>query len=191
MASGFRSGDNPVDGVTKGLPRQSGREDHHQAIPYAEMPAFIERICRLEMSPIARFGFVFLILTACRTNEVLGARWQEIDVEKALRDIPAIRMKGKRHHIVPLSPRCLEILMKQEPCQRCRISFFPKASVEHGFSYDHAADAAFSRAARFSLHVPRLGVRADQLSQRGVRDGARPCHPGQDGSCLPARRFVG
>ncbi len=109
-ASGFRTGDNPVDGVTKGLPRQNGRSEHHEAIPYAEMPTFLERLRHLEMSPIARLAFEFLILTACRTNEVLGACWQEFDLEKAIWDIPATRMKGKRRHAVPLSRRCLEIL---------------------------------------------------------------------------------
>jgi integrase len=109
-AAGFRSGDNPVDGVTKGLPRQNGRSDHHQAIPYPEMPAFLERLRDLEMFPIASLAFEFLILTACRTNEVLRACWQEIDLGKAIWDIPATRMKGKRRHTVPLSQRCLDIL---------------------------------------------------------------------------------
>nr|WP_246715133.1 site-specific integrase [Aestuariivirga litoralis] len=52
----------------------------------------------------------FLILTACRTNEVLGARWTEINAEAATWTIPAARMKASKEHRVPLSNRALEIL---------------------------------------------------------------------------------
>ncbi len=109
-ASGFKSGDNPVEGVTKGLPRQNGQKDHHEAIPYSEIAVFLERLNGLDMSKVAKLAFEFLILSACRTNEVLGAPWDEINFEKAVWEIPASRMKGNRRHIVPLSFRCVEIL---------------------------------------------------------------------------------
>jgi integrase len=109
-AAGFRSGDNPVDGVTKGLPRQNGQRDHHQAIPYSEISDFLEKFRSLDLSASAKLAFEFLILSACRTNEVLGARWEEVDFGKAIWEIPLSRMKGKRRHTVPLSFRCLEIL---------------------------------------------------------------------------------
>jgi integrase len=52
----------------------------------------------------------FTILTASRTNEVLGARWNEIDTRSALWTIPAERMKALREHRVPLCPRALQVL---------------------------------------------------------------------------------
>jgi integrase len=52
----------------------------------------------------------FTILTAARTNEVLGARWNEIDTRSALWTIPAERMKALREHRVPLCPRALRVL---------------------------------------------------------------------------------
>jgi integrase len=59
---------------------------------------------------VAARALEFTILTACRTSEVLGATWGEIDVEKKFWTIPASRMKAAREHRVPLSQRCLEIV---------------------------------------------------------------------------------
>jgi integrase len=55
----------------------------------------------------------FLILTACRTSEVTGARWDEIDLDKKVWSIPADRMKSKRPHRVALSDDAIEILEQQ------------------------------------------------------------------------------
>lgn len=124
-AAGFRAGDNPVDGVAKGLPKQGDRDDHHAALPYSEVSAFVDRLRQSDMSPLAKLAFEFLILTACRTNEVLKARWQEFDFEKGLWEIPASRMKGKRRHIVPLSERCQAILMAAKPLAGTSEFVFP------------------------------------------------------------------
>ncbi len=56
----------------------------------------------------------FLILTACRSGEVRGARWSEIDMDAAIWTIPAERMKAKIAHRVPLSGCAIEILKAQE-----------------------------------------------------------------------------
>jgi integrase len=53
-----------------------------------------------------------LILTACRTGEVQGARWREFDLDKATWTIPAERMKARREHRVPLSKAALAILKR-------------------------------------------------------------------------------
>ena len=55
----------------------------------------------------------FLILTAARTSEVLGARWSEIDFDENLWTVPGERMKAGKEHRVPLSARALEILKVQ------------------------------------------------------------------------------
>jgi integrase len=108
-AAGFRSGDNPVDDINKALPRQSGRRGHFAALPYAEVPAFVQRLQEDEPTS-ASLAFEFLILTAARTGEVLDAKWSEIDLDQATWTIPAGRMKAGREHRVPLTPRCLELL---------------------------------------------------------------------------------
>jgi integrase len=81
---------------------------HHQAVPYAELPAFmVDLKAREGMSAKA---LEFTILTAVRTNETIGAQWSEFDLEAAVWTIPAARMKAKRDHRVPLCKRAVEIL---------------------------------------------------------------------------------
>lgn len=132
--AGHRSGDNPVDGVTRGLPKQVGRESHHEAMAYAEVPAFITAMRATNSSPVAKLAFEFLILTAARTSEVLLAKWTEIDFKEKLWIIPAERMKAKRIHRVPLSQRCIETLKGAEPLSSGSKFVFPGRSIEKPMS---------------------------------------------------------
>ncbi|MDR7039168.1 integrase [Methylobacterium sp. BE186] len=111
-AAGHRSGDNPVEGVTKGLPKQGERDEHHAALPYASVPEFVAKLRASGQGELARLAFEFLILTAARTSEVLGATWAEIDETEALWTVPAARMKAGREHRVPLSGRAVEVLLR-------------------------------------------------------------------------------
>lgn len=109
----LRAGDNPArwkGHLDNLLPRPSkvSKPDHHAAMPYAEVPAFMARLA--ERDARARRGLRFAILTAARTNEVTGALWSEFDLDAALWSIPAGRMKGGRPHTVPLSAPALAIL---------------------------------------------------------------------------------
>jgi integrase len=116
-AKGQRSGENPArwrGHLDQLLPkRQQLTRGHHVALPYEGVPAFKEEL-RTRTAVAAR-ALEFTILTACRTSEVLGAKWDEIDLEKCVWIIPANRMKAAREHRVPLSQRCLEILQGMQP----------------------------------------------------------------------------
>ncbi len=133
-ASGFRTGDNPVEGVGKGLPKQSNREKHHEAMPYAQVPAFIEMLHDADTGEITWLAFEFLILTASRTSEVLAARWTEVDFEQTLWTVPAERMKAGRIHRIPLSPRCLEILSRAKVLGAGSAYIFPGRTGEKPLS---------------------------------------------------------
>lgn len=109
-ASGLRSGENPVEGVGRGLPKQTKAVRHHAALPFKEVPAFVEALRASGSGVVAKHAFEFLILTASRTSEVLNAPWSEIDLEAGLWTISSERMKAGRQHRVPLSSRCIEIL---------------------------------------------------------------------------------
>jgi integrase len=109
-AAGFRTGENPVDGVSQGLPKQPDRKNHHAALPYNDVPAFIRGLRASDNSEIAKLAFEFLILTATRTNEVLGMRWSE--VENDIWTIPEERTKVGRAHRVPLGPHALQVLQR-------------------------------------------------------------------------------
>jgi integrase len=128
-AAGYRTGDNPVEGVNRGLPRQNEKRTHFAAIPYADVPKFVEKLPGVATSQFARLGFEFLILTAARTNEVLKAEWPEVDWDKAVWTIPAARMKAGREHRVPLAPRSLTLLRSAREINDGSRLLFPGRSV--------------------------------------------------------------
>ncbi len=110
---GYRDGENPArwrGHLDKLLPARFKVRaiEHHAALPYAEMPAFLPAL--REQEGAAAQALEFLILTAARTGEVIGARWSEIDLLDKVWTVPAARMKARREHRVPLSPRTLAIL---------------------------------------------------------------------------------
>ncbi|MEP0322773.1 MULTISPECIES: integrase arm-type DNA-binding domain-containing protein [Hyphomicrobiales] len=116
-AKGLREGENPArwrGHLANLLPkRQRLARGHHAAMPYADVPAFLDRLRAAEgVSPLA---LEFLILAAARSGEVLGARWEEVDREAQVWTVPADRMKGGREHRVPLTDRMVNILDAVEP----------------------------------------------------------------------------
>ena len=108
---GLRTGDNPArwsGHLEEALPAKTRVTKHYTALPYADMPTFVAELTKQRgVSPKA---LGFLILTAARSGEVIGARWDEIDLDKKLWVIPAERMKEKKEHRVPLVERALAIL---------------------------------------------------------------------------------
>ncbi|MDT3686766.1 MAG: integrase arm-type DNA-binding domain-containing protein [Pseudorhodoplanes sp.] len=81
---------------------------HHAAMPFAEVPAFIQQL-RSEVT-ISNLALELVILTAARSGEVRGAAPAELDLRDKVWTIPAVRMKAQREHRVPLTNRMLEIL---------------------------------------------------------------------------------
>ena len=84
------------------------RVRHFPALPYNEIGRFVKEL--RTRSGYSALGLEFLILTAARTGEIIGAKWSEIDLEKAVWTIPSGRMKAGVEHRVPLSSRAVEIL---------------------------------------------------------------------------------
>ena len=111
-ARGYRRADNPArwrGHLDHLLPKQSKlSRGHHEAMPYVDIPAFLETL--RQRNAIAGLALEFCILTAARTGEVLGARWEEISMAGRIWTIPANRMKAGRQHRVPLTGRAIEIL---------------------------------------------------------------------------------
>lgn len=114
LARGFRTTPNPArwkGHLDKLLPSpmKIKRVEHFKAMSLDEMGAFCKRL-RSEQGISSR-ALEFTILTAARTNEVLGAKWEELDIDQKIWTIPADRMKANNLHQVPLSPRAIEILL--------------------------------------------------------------------------------
>ena len=130
-ARGLRVGENPArwrGHMDHLLPkRQKLTRGHHAALPYEEIPAFIAGLRKREA--VAALALEFLILTAARSGEVLGARWQEIDIKAKVWTVPADRMKAGREHRVPLSDRAVALLNTVRPltdgAEACRLPIFP------------------------------------------------------------------
>lgn len=107
---GQREKASPCIGVPQELGIAHLKVEHHRALPYAEVPAFLKTLRACNSEPVTKLAFEWLILTATRSGETRGARWAEIDLKKALWTIPEERMKGRREHVVPLPAHCLQIL---------------------------------------------------------------------------------
>ena len=110
---GFREGENPArwKGHLAGiLPAASKvqRTENHPALPFRRIAEFMSALRLVE--GIGSLALQFQILTACRSGEVRGARWAEIDLAEKTWRIPASRMKAGREHLIPLSASALAIL---------------------------------------------------------------------------------
>jgi integrase len=112
---GYRQGDNPArwrGHLDQLLPARSRvqKVQHHPALAYAEIGQFMAAL--REQDTTSAHALEFLILTATRTAEVIGATWSEVDLDAAVWTIPAERMKAKKEHRVPLSKPALAILKR-------------------------------------------------------------------------------
>jgi integrase len=116
IAREFRQGPNPArwrGHLDKILPahRKLRTKTHHPALPWQDAPRFLQEL--RQRDDLSARALEFLVLTAARTGEVLGATWDEVDLPQALWTVPAVRIKAGREHRVPLVPRCIEILQNQ------------------------------------------------------------------------------
>jgi len=106
----YINGTNPVEGTSAVLGTDKPDPKHHAALPYSELPSFIQNLREKGGAASAKLAFEFMVLTAMRTSEVLFAKWPEFALAEKVWIVPAERMKMKEEHRVPLSPRCIEIL---------------------------------------------------------------------------------
>lgn len=111
-AQGLRSGENPArwrGHLDQLLPkRQRLTRGHHAAMSYADVPGFMADLQSRHAT--AALALEFAVLTAARSGEVLGARWDELDLASSVWTVPAHRMKAGYEHRVPLSRRALKIV---------------------------------------------------------------------------------
>jgi integrase len=160
-ASGWFIGDNPAAHETMGklLPAVA-RARHHEAMPWADVPAFMRAIAAFD-TPASR-ALRFTILTAARSGETLGATWSEIQG-----DVWAIgeRMKEGIPHSVPLTSAAIALLgTPGEPDA-------PVFGKLHKRCDAHLCQGQRLPGARLPVDVHRLGRRA-RLFAGAARDGA-------------------
>jgi integrase len=132
-AKGWREHEAPMRSVTKGLPRQPRTVSHHAALPYSDVPAFMAEL-RSKKPTYGRLALEALVLTAARSGEIRGARWSEIDLDKATWVIPAGRMKAGKRHVVPLSAEAIAVFRKAEALRSGVDLIFPGAQLTRPLS---------------------------------------------------------
>ncbi len=101
-----------LDGSGLMKPKKPDEDNHHPALPYVDVPAFMARLADAPVD--AAKALQFTVLTAARSGETLGMTWDEVDFDKAIWRIEGRRMKKGRLHTVPLSDAALAILRGQE-----------------------------------------------------------------------------
>ena len=104
---------NPAGDLRGVLP--TAQKKHHACIRPSEFPELLKKMAAYQGDPLTIAAMQLLALTFVRTGELIGAQWQEIDLNRAEWVIPAVRMKMKREHIVPLSKQAIAILKGLQP----------------------------------------------------------------------------
>lgn len=105
-----------------GLPAQANKKGHFAAMPYPELPAFVASLRKADETT-GRLALEFTILTAARSGETRGARWEEFDLAERTWTVPGDRMKAGKPHTVPLSDRALAIVERMNEARRCELVF--------------------------------------------------------------------
>lgn len=128
VAKGYRT-DNPAgSAIAAALPKTGSGHKHHRSVPHGQVCGALATVRGSKASAAVRLAFEYIVLTATRTAEVRGARWDEIDLQGATWTVPANRMKTGREHRVPLSARALAVLAEAKAVAGDSVLVFPGAT---------------------------------------------------------------
>ena len=125
-AMGYFVGNNPAEWKGNLEPilgnlKQESRP--HPSLPYEQVAGFIQHL--RQKKGISPKALEFAILTACRSGEIFGAKWQEIDFKNKVWIIPKERMKAEKEHRVPLSQQAINLLESIQPYTQSHDFIFP------------------------------------------------------------------
>jgi integrase len=163
--SGHRTGDNPARwaGNLKELlptPSKIAKGNNHPALQIDDAPRWFAAI-RTKQGVGSR-ALEFVALTAVRSQEVRGARWDEIDLDTGMWVIPADRMKMEREHRVPLTAEAIALL-KALPRLADNLLVFP--APRGGEMSDMTLSAAMKRLHEAETNEGQSGY-IDRVSKR-------------------------
>lgn len=136
---GMRQGENPArwrGHLENLLPshRRVATVKHRAAMPYAEIGGFMEKLHQL--TDTSARVLELQILTAVRSGEATGARWDEIDMAERVWAIPAERMKAKKEHRVPLSDAAIAVLNQQAAMREGEFVFSSRRRADRAINID-------------------------------------------------------
>ena len=154
---GYREQANPAAPyILTGLPRRTLTQRHMPSVPYDEIPDALKAVSLSTARPMTRLCLEFLVLTASRSLEARGARWDEIDLDNAVWTIPGERMKKGRTHQVPLSTHAMRVLRDARELLEGQFSTVTKTS-ESGLIFPNGNDEVMDRSVPLRM-LQRLKV---------------------------------
>lgn len=161
-AAGHRTGENPAawrGNLAHLLPKQTkSGSGHFAAMPYAEIGGFVRALREYQNKSIAAYALELLILAGVRTNEVLGAKWSELDAANAIWTIPKDRMKTGREHRVPLSLSAMRIVEATAAIKRSDY-VFPSPKKDGRLSHIVLQRVMAKLGANYTVHGFRSSLR--------------------------------
>ena len=175
IAQGHRA-DDPVQAARTALPKRARKVAHHRTVGYAELAAALATIRAQDAWPCQKLAIEFCALSACRSGEVRGATWGEIDMDGATWTVAAERMKMSRAHRVPLSDRALDVLRQARQYGDGEGLIFP--SSRGGLMAANALTRVLDRAGltdKMTIHGLRSSFRdfcADHDKDRALAEAA-------------------
>jgi len=195
VAQGWRQ-DNPAQSIAQALPkRDKSLQQHRKALTYGEVADCLKVVQASSAGLSTKLALEFLVLTATRSGETRGATWAEVDLGASpCWSIPSSRMKAKRDHRIPLSPRAVAILEQAKGLSDGEGLVFPgtklgkplsdmtlsKLVKELGFDADvHGFRTSFRTWAQERTNFPREVV-AEAALAHTIKDKAEAAYARSD-----------
>ncbi len=161
---------NPCEGVREELGKARLPVQHRRALPWTEVPSFVRDLETWPMiTPASRLALLFIVYTSCRSLEVRGARWTEVNFEAGEWTVPAERMKMKREHVVPLSTGAKAVLKHAEALRRPDSDLIFASSVSNLLSDNTLSKVLRDAEVDGTPHGFRTSFKV-WASENGVRD---------------------
>ena len=175
IAAGDRIDPNPaiwkggLEPLLGAMPK-AARVIHQRALSWKDVPAFVHALRARQGDSVAALAAEWLVLTAARTGEVIGATWGEIEMQAEggpVWRVPASRMKAGREHVVPLVPQAITLLERAKPLTggAADAPIFPAPRLKGG------KPVGLSNMAMLVL-LDRMGWR-DRTTMHGLRSAFR------------------
>jgi integrase len=116
---------NPAADVRPSDALKPRQKENYARLDAKDVPELLRKIEAYQGSSYTRLAMKLMAYTFVRTGELIGARWEEFDLEAAEWRIPAARMKMRTPHIVPLAPQAVEVLRALQTLSGGRTLVFP------------------------------------------------------------------
>lgn len=148
---------NPLSGIGKAF--NAPKTTNLPTLKPAQLPELVNGLKVANIKLVTKYLIEWQLHTMVRPGEAAGARWDEIDLENEIWEIPAARMKKNRSHMVPLSPRALQILEALKPISGHKEYVFPSDNSSRKSANSQTANMALKRMG-FGGRLVSHGLRA-------------------------------